>query len=362
MKKSIKYFMLIPTIMILFGCSEKATTKKITSKTTTSSNTTSSKTTTSKKTTKDNRTTRGYVTEYRRCGEYREIGHYPQSLETDTDILDSLSAYATNLPSSSELNGWNDYHYYNKNEIESYMFYKDVDLDHDSSYDYRGVYFIKYRPDWTTWECGETKGHQKQNGYEIENVYWFKYEPIKWEIIKKDNGKMMLVSDLILDNHEFYPSDSNELFVHNGDNGYANNYKLSSIRKWLIETFYDTSFNDSEKELLQANYFNYSSYTDGDYASYGQLDDKVFLLSRGEVNLVGGVQDRKTKVTDYANIQGIQGYTEDDKKYGYWWTREACGINASCDWYVSGDTGKYSITLAGTYTTLGVKPVIFINE
>ena len=60
------------------------------------------------------------------------------------------------------------------------MYYIDIDIDNDDSYDYRGVYFTRYRPLSTE---SPSESIQPLNGYEIETTYWFKYEPIEWDVL-----------------------------------------------------------------------------------------------------------------------------------------------------------------------------------
>ena len=80
---------------------------------------------------------------YERNNKTLYFGNYPQTLETDNSVILSLNKLCSNLPSSANLNGWSDYNYYINGEIKSFMYYIDIDLDNDKTFDYRGVYFTE---------------------------------------------------------------------------------------------------------------------------------------------------------------------------------------------------------------------------
>ena len=234
------------------------------------------------------------------------FGYYPQKLEIDEEIKDTLNTKAESLPTSENSFDWTDYNYYLNGQVTSYMWYIDIDLDNDNRYDYRGVYFNYYRHEMTTGGYDPTTNfYQSSWGYQVNHVYWFKYEMIKWDVIKSDDNKVMLIADLIVDAQEFYNSDSTEKFLHNGKEGYRNNYELSNIRIWLNNTFYNTSFNEYQKGLIQTTEVDNTTGVTAEYACDNTLD-KVFLLSVSEArNLINNNTARKRIGSDYAKSQGL---------------------------------------------------------
>lgn len=64
-------------------------------------------------------------------------------------------------------------------------------------------------------------------------------EPIKWSVLDKREGKLLLLSDYVLDWMPFNKS---------GD--HWNYYKSSYLSKWLSEGFEDAAFNDDERWML----------------------------------------------------------------------------------------------------------------
>lgn len=196
---------------------------------------------------------------YKREDDFIYFGTYPQTLVSDEKIIDKLNNKSGNLPTKENSHKWISYKYYINSNVEDFMFYQDIDLDNDKIYDYRGVYFIEYRPESVKDSSSTASSYQDDNGYYIDKVYWFKYEQIKWQIMKEENGLALIFSCNILDSQDYYPSDS-----HDDEMVYANNYALSKMRKWLNEDFYNLSFSDLEKEIIvDKEVDNGPSSTDG---------------------------------------------------------------------------------------------------
>lgn len=57
-----------------------------------------------------------------------------------------------------------------------------VDLVYNGS-KYRAVRFTEYRPNFTENTDDIANSGIDNNGYYINNTYWFKYEPISWRVV-----------------------------------------------------------------------------------------------------------------------------------------------------------------------------------
>ena len=295
------------------------------------------------------------------------FGSYPQTRVEDNNIISQLNTSAGELPSVGNNNSWTDYGYYIDSNVESYMWYIDIDQNNDGANDYRGVYFIKYRPFGTTQPVGISYGWQDDYKLNTNTVYWYKYEPIEWDILKEEDGKALIISNLIIDSQDYCHESSNTVFDHNGGEGYANNYALSSIRKWLNETFYNTAFRTLEKELINLTEVDNSKATTinstSDEYVCENTNDNIFLLSYSEVGLYyPNPESRQCLSTDYAKCQGLKYYNNIDSSI--WWTRSPYNKTNITDSsiYVSvvENNGSYTNNKArGTDT--GVRPVLWIT-
>ena len=181
------------------------------------------------------------------------------------------------------------------------------------------------------------------------------------------NGKALILANLILDSQEFYMSNAVDEFNHNGGYGYANNYELSNIRKWLNENFYNTAFSNLEKDLIQITLVDNSASTF--YKSEGSnskepevyecnnTNDNIFLLSSKDVKET--YVTLNTNITDYTKAQG---YCYFETIPIIWWLRSPATSNdfKSC---VASQAENY-IKLGTTFvlaTIYGVRPACYIN-
>ena len=290
---------------------------------------------------------------YQRDSNVLYFGSYPQSIVNDTELISELNILAGKKPTANYDYNWISYGYRVNGGKKRIMFYQDIDIDNNYTYDYRGVYILEYRPGWALSPyTTEPYTNIDDNGYLINEVYWFKYEPIKWNILKETDGKALIVTDLLLDSQDFYPSrTSTTTFEHNGGKGYTSNYSLSNIRKWLNETFYNTAFNVLQKSLIEFTLVDNSS-SSGNNSSYtcSNVSDRLFLLSKTEVNLYSSAFDLTPFSTAYAMCQGLTSSKN-------WWLRSAVSTQSVC--IVNTDGSISNTTAANTF--IGIRPALWIK-
>lgn len=289
-------------------------------------------------------------------GEYVLFGSYPQTLVSDETLATTLTTEAGALPTPNNNAAWTSYKYYIEgSNADDYMWYVDLAYGEQT---YRGVYFTSYRPFNTFWESNDSNSWQDDNGYTMGNVYWFLYEPIKWRILSKTSGAMLILCDMALDGREFCQNASainGGRFEHNNGTGLPNNYELCDIRKWLNDTFYSTAFDELQRDIILLTTVENGERTTGtDKEAYAFLanydyhtgeylfpcpdtDDYVFLLSEQEVTRAAYGFDenhnsndsaRQKTPTDYAQAQGVMKRTEDRldlKDHCLWYLRSAYG-------------------------------------
>lgn len=199
---------------------------------------------------------------YKRIGECILFGSYPQSKVTDTTVLATFGNFDKS---------WTAYNQHLDGNRKDFMFYKDVTYNGEK---YRGVYFTRFTPTIAAL-CPDYKK------FKVNTVYCFKYDPIKWRILKTDDDTFTLVSDLILDCKSFMDMLDEE---YNEDS--IEEFEDSDIWFWLNDTFYETAFNEIEQDLIL------------DSLGY------VSLLSVSDAqNYFVNNTDRKKPGTDYARSQ-----------------------------------------------------------
>ena len=164
-------------------------------------------------------------------------------------------------------------------------------------------------------------------------VYYFKVEPIRWRILSTDGNTALILCDSIIANHIYGSS----------------NYENSEIRQWLNEQFYETAFNELQREIILTTKVDNSVASTGDsnnpYACE-DTEDKVFLLSYKEVinSSYGFSSDSSTY--DTARRMQTSDYSIATRAYmntygnGYWWLRSSTPSDDGngCDvWFVRPD-------------------------
>ncbi len=319
---------------------------------------------------------------------YILLGTYPQTSVTDTTLTSTLNGLAGDKPTAQDSKAWTSYEYYiSGSNTTDYTWYIDVEYSGEK---YRGVYFTSYRPTLTTSSATPANGMQYDVRYRTGNVYWFKYEPIKWSIVTQVDGKALILCTMVLDAQAYqdrivtegdnvYATDANGniLTDESGNKIYANNYEYSTIRAWLNSNFYNNVFSDLEKEIILLstveNDYNstddtcdHMTSTKKDYIC-NNTNDYVFLLSAEEITSYGfGACDKlnSTKqmlATEYSKALGV--YRHDSSTIyssnAWWWLRSPGRARSYIAEGVHGD--GYACRGTEVNTVLGVCPAMWID-
>ena len=311
---------------------------------------------------------------YVRDGDKIYFGSYPQTEVTDSALKSTLNGLAGALPTSSDSGNWTSYGYYIENRVKDYMWYIDVTVGEEK---YRGVYFNEYRPDSGAKNSMTSTSYQDDNGYLLNTAYWFKYEPIEWRIVSEEGKQAFILANIVLDSQAYqntYTILNNEAYIDSTMQAYANNYELSTIRKWLNDNFYNVAFDELEKEIINTVSVDNSAQSTGvttNKSACANTNDKVFLLSRAEAidskyGFTYGFEkpDKKKqlKPTDYAKSQGVwvSTYDNDCKGNSVWLMRSPYDFRS----YIVGQVNRDGTVdyLARSYNThYGIVPAMQIS-
>ena len=302
-------------------------------------------------------------------GDTIQFGTYPQSEVTDGDTLASLNAICTPWVSYGYYSGsgvsWSD----GQMQSSDYMQYRDAVLD---GVRYRAVRFSAYRPADTGDPATAGYSRQDDNGYELNTVYWFRFDPITWRVLDPEAG--LVLSEIALDAQAFNNFD---LFVRNGPKGsdhygdealthLSNDYAKSDIRRWLNSDFSDLAFTPEQKSgILTTHLETTSDY----YPQYNSedTDDELFLLayedasneSYGFSRNTHNSATRLTTPSDYAKVQGVA-VSESDGTC-FWRLRSPSNNGNSTD-----SVSAYSGIISGYERTssinMGIRPACRLSE
>ena len=326
---------------------------------------------------------------YTRDGDYIYFGYWPQTLERDETVVAKLNEIAGTppLPRDKE-NPYN----WESHEGTTYMWQKIVIYNGTK---YLGVQMNDYRASGVY----SLTSYIMKNGYFTFEVYWFKYEPIKWRILTTSGNSAYIMSDIALDSFSMQPNRKSEmrddLFAeYNNSTGvpdgtYANNWEYCFLRQWLNETFYNEVFNKLQKEIIQTTHLDNTARSSNPndypkYYGYGEkagknkfadqcknTDDKIFLLSLRDITTTayGFNKDvlakdpaRNLQATDFAKLHGAPMNTN-DKKYVTWYTRSPAPANGNQGYatFVLDRHAKGAIDSIDLVPDGGVVPALWIT-
>ena len=293
------------------------------------------------------------VKAYKKDGNYIYFGSYPQTKVTDSSLIASLNNLTGTLPTSGNTQNWTSYGYYISGNVSDYMWYIDIE---QGGAKYRGVYFTSYRPYLCDSNSSSSNGYQCTNGYYTSEAYWFKYEPIKWQILEEADGYATILADIALDSQQYYHSSSYRSI--DGKTIYANNYAESEIRAWLNDTFYNTAFSDLQKSVIETVTVDNSAAStgyDSNFYACADTNDKIWLLSYKEAfnKYFNSNSARQKKSSDYAKSQGCRASTS-------WWLRSPY-YYYSHDVRSVDDDGDYDNLCGVGSTDSGVVPALKIK-
>ena len=273
-------------------------------------------------------------------------GTYPKTSVESNDLISELNSKIT-VPSSYKStsttlpSGWVDSNYYNYNaQYNKYRVMVYTDITYNGS-KYRGIYLYNYRSVQYIGGASSGTPNQQTNGYSLNQMYWFKFEAIEWDVLNiSDDGVINLASTYSIDSYQYANGKNSDVYSHNGYDAYCVSYQASDLRKWLNGNFYNLAFSDAEKTNIVSTTLDGI----GDY-SPNATSDYVYILSMQEIDDYEYNGD--CVGTDYALSQG---YNNTDKAF---WTRTP---------YTSNMMYRNHGSMAWTYyTSNGVKPVINVN-
>lgn len=219
-------------------------------------------------------------------------------------------------------------------------------------------------------------GHYEQDGNKVNGP-----EPIEWEVLAEEDGKMLLISRYILDCKPYATPKQLKKAV---------TWNICYLRSWLNKDFYNKAFDKAEKGKILTSKLKNPGNPVSKVKGSKDTDDKVFVLSVEEIlnyyefNYLneeigtGYCQAIIAEATPYAISQNIfvytiksdeakefldVGYSEDltGREFSYWWLRsvgekDTYVCYAGARGYVGWNYNYY----AGMVST-GVRPAVWIK-
>ncbi|MBE6127056.1 MAG: hypothetical protein E7182_03675 [Erysipelotrichaceae bacterium] len=226
-------------------------------------------------------------------------------------------------------------------------------------YFYKNAYYAKVK---ATVELD----YHFDNGAQIVDgtTYWFKCEPITWNVLSNANGERYILSSVVLDAYCYYEDTGYRW--SGGEKICPNNYEYSDIRDWLNIDFYNSAFALHNSYIQETTVDNSALTTnpigENPYAC-NNTEDNVFLPSfKDYINpdYFDKTSARYCKTTDWARAKGAYYDTRSSYLFnGTYWTRSPSDADDVQAWCVDGDGNLGTSDCYRTY--YGVRPALSIK-
>lgn len=209
--------------------------------------------------------------------------------------------------------------------------------------------------------------------------YYFRVEPVRWNVISKDGKIALIESDIVLDTYFYNLTTSQETI--NGKTVYANNWEHSDLRSFLNGTFMQNCFNELERNLISlyltqvsnasnkgdVNYSNAENYP---WSIQNNTEDYLFAMSYSEktdesigYQNLGYASDEQRQAigSDYCVFKSVDGYYDevDGVYYASYWLRSPTGVGTHA--YTVNGNGAIMKGESVSSANCGIRPVIYIS-
>lgn len=272
-----------------------------------------------------------------------------------------------------------------------------------------GMTYYKGSDDFWYAECYENAVGKNRRAYSNKeiakirsenSIQYFKVEPIKWRVLTDSfdhdlnsatSAKKLLLAEKVLNSGIKYDLDGFSNNGGGGNNGKANSYISSYVRKYLnglAETNFDdynvenkgflqSAFSASAQDLIAVTTVDNSNASfeyEWNAAVTDNTDDKIFLLSYKDLvnenfgfNSNGYKDDlvRKGHATDYAIANHSENWSSWFTRTPYWWTKLQTADNKDNLYiYVVGSNGvfaDYNEFYSVTNDSIGIRPALCLE-
>lgn len=263
-------------------------------------------------------------------GDVVEFGSYPQSEVSDPALVAVLNAATLNVDNTVDYDGFK----------------------------YKREYFTEYIAEGGGTTDDPYSSRQDDNGYFVDTVYWFKFEPIKWRVLSSIDGEILVVADKILTSKEYFDQQDTDV-----------TWETSGLRDWLNDDFLNTAFDSGLQAKIVTSIIDNPDNPESLTIGGNSTNDKLFLLAHFEAtepsygfnsDYNNSDASREAAGTDFAKCSGL--YVIDSGDYegnSFWWLRSPGDYQDYAGYIDTDGSGARSNPTVLTY--FGVRPALRIN-
>lgn len=185
--------------------------------------------------------------------------------------------------------------------------------------------------------------------YEQDNNTSNGKEIIEWQVIEKEDNRVLIISKYALDSKSYNASRS------------STDWENCSLRQWLNSSFISEAFDSEEQALIQNTDVSADKNPGYNTSPGNNTTDKIFLLSYDELDkYFSSINSGRTILTDYAVAQGAFVDKEDGEKRSMWWLRSP-GSSQDHAAYVDPNGFSSEIGTFVDFEFVAVRPAMWIS-
>lgn len=287
------------------------------------------------------------------------LGRYPQ-----TEIVSSAKQCGTYDKTFGESNDY---------EVDGNLYTHLLNASYDNNADtvINGIKYHRMHKGMSTYR------HLSESDYYYnwldDNItyHYFRYEPIKWRVLSISDGKILLLSDQILDDQRYNEKRVDITWekstIRSWLNGYGTSQNLYGV-DYSNDNFINKAFTLDEQENISSVSLKNSNNISMNTAGGNDTQDKIFLLSEADVYSTDEALDngfilsrsedegRKCKASTFAKAMGVN---ISENKSSQWWLRSPGSFNSTYAASVS-SSGFVSSDVIHQ-ANIGIRPALYIR-
>lgn len=204
---------------------------------------------------------------------------------------------------------------------------------------------------------GRRGGEQGNDASWRKKYHYFKYEPVKWRVLKVSGNDAFLLADKAIDMQSYVNSVN------------YTKWGRSNIRSWLNSTFLNTAFSTNQKKAIKTTTVKNEGNIELGLSGDKDTQDKIFLLSEREVYYTTAAESygfvkngrtndeaRRCKSSTYAKAMGASILKQKNTD----WHLRSPDTMHECNMIIS-DLGCWGEAEGGLEDSYATRPAMHIN-
>ncbi len=187
-------------------------------------------------------------------------------------------------------------------------------------------------------------GNSFHYNWEDQDTYhYFRYEPIKWRVLDREDSTALLLADKALDSQKYNPVREPLTWETSTIRSWLNGYGTTSNKQgvdYRNSNFKDTAFTSEQQGGIQSSYLTNADNTQTKTEGGNATNDNVFLLSESEVCSEAAKSYGFVYLYYYTNDEAKGCKSSTYAKAMGTWSYTSAPFTGNCRWWLRTPGGK----------------------